>query len=160
MPPDQILAEELAAFHKRFPLVSELSDALDTLFSLARDQGLEVNRGEYILVEKAGGILRRFEVTLPVAGTYSQIRSFVLDVLGELPPPRSWILLWNEEDRRGTGNGGLRFVSFVEDLDDKRSPRTPPCHGDSPGITVWLAVQTDDRMTIALPARAFPPGSG
>ena len=38
MPPDQILAEELTAFHKRFPLVSELSDALDTLFSLAQDK--------------------------------------------------------------------------------------------------------------------------
>lgn len=115
MPPDQILAEELTAFHQRFPLVSELSDALDTLFSLAGDQGLEVNRGEYILVEKAGGILRRFEVTLPVAGTYSQIRGFVLDVLRKLPSTALVdIALERGKIAEGQAAVSLRFVFFVK----------------------------------------------
>ena len=55
MPPDQIQAEELAAFHKRFPLVSELSDALDTLFSLARDQGLGFRAWVYGVARGARG---------------------------------------------------------------------------------------------------------
>jgi hypothetical protein len=85
LPPDQMLAQELAVFQARFPTVDELANELDALFILTKDKGLELNKGEYALVEKAGGALRRFEVTLPVTGSYSQIRGLILDVLEKLP---------------------------------------------------------------------------
>ena len=115
--PDQVLAKELAAFDKRFPTVDALSDVLDALFMLAGNQGLEVNRGEYALVERAGGILRRFEVTLPVTGTYSQIRGFVLEVLHKLPSTALADLAFERgKIAEGKAMVSLRFVFFVRKL--------------------------------------------
>jgi hypothetical protein len=112
--PEQVLAQELTAFDKRFSTVDALSDGLDALFMLAGNQGLELNRGEYTLVEKAGGILRRFEVTLPVTGTYSQIRGFVLEVLEKLPSTALADLAFQRgKIAEGTAMVSLRFVFFV-----------------------------------------------
>jgi Tfp pilus assembly protein PilO len=114
VPPDQLLAEELAAFQKRFPTVHELSDQLGALFTLAREKGLEVNKGEYALVEKAGGPLRRFEATLPVTGAYSQVRDFVLVVLEKLPSiALADIALERGKVAEGRPAVNLRFVFFV-----------------------------------------------
>lgn len=114
LPPDQILAKELALFQARFPTVDELSDELDTLFTLTSDKGLELNKGEYVLVEKAGGALRRFEVTLPVTGTYSQIQGLILDVLEKLPSTAlADIALERGKVAEGQAAVILRFVFFV-----------------------------------------------
>lgn len=114
LPPDQLLAKELAAFQAKFPTVDELSDELDALFILSKDKGLETNKGEYALVEKMGGALRRFEVTLPVTGAYSQIHGLILDVLERLPS----VALADITLERGKVAEGqivviLRFVFFV-----------------------------------------------
>lgn len=114
LPPDQILAQELAVFQARFPTVDELSDELDALFILTRDKGLELNKGEYALVEKAGGALRRFEVTLPVTGTYSEIHGLILDVLEKLPSTAlADIALERGKVADGQAAVILRFVFFV-----------------------------------------------
>ncbi|HVW65292.1 MAG TPA: hypothetical protein VHB01_09760 [Nitrosospira sp.] len=114
LPPDQLLAAELAAFQKRFPTVHELSDQLGVLFVLAREKGLEVNKGEYALVEKAGGPLRRFEATLPVTGTYSQVRDLVLEILEKLPSTAlADIALERGKVAEGKPAVNLRFVFFV-----------------------------------------------
>ncbi|KIO50363.1 hypothetical protein [Nitrosospira sp. NpAV] len=114
LPPDQILAKELALFQARFPTVDELSDGLDALFILARDNGLELNKGEYALVEKTAGALRRFEVTLPVTGTYSQIHGLILEVLEKLPSTALADIAL-ERGKVGEGQAAviLRFVFFV-----------------------------------------------
>jgi hypothetical protein len=114
LPPDQILAKELAAFQARFPTVDELSDELDTLFILTKDKGLELNKGEYALVEKTGGALRRFEVTLPVTGAYSQIHGLILEVLEKLPSAAlADIALERGKVAEGQAAVILRFVFFV-----------------------------------------------
>jgi hypothetical protein len=114
LPPDQLLAKELATFQARFPTVDELSHELDTLFILTKDKGLETNKGEYALVEKDGGTLRRFEVTLPVTGTYSQIHGLILDVLERLPSAAlADITLERGKVAEGQAVVILRFVFFV-----------------------------------------------
>lgn len=114
LPPDQLLAKELATFQARFPTVDELSDELDKLFILAKDKGLETNKGEYALVEKEGGGLRRFEVTLPVTGVYSQIHGLILDALERLPSAAlADITLERGKVAEGQASVILRFVFFV-----------------------------------------------
>ena len=114
LPPDQILTQELALFQARFPTVDELPNELDALFILTRDKGLELNKGEYALVEKAGGALRRFEVTLPVTGTYSQIHGLILDVLEKIPSTAlADIALERGKVADGQATVILRFVFFV-----------------------------------------------
>lgn len=77
-------ADELRRFQGLFPPVENLADEVEHLYSLARKAGLELQRGEYRLETRKAG-LAAYRITLPVNGTYPQIRSFIDAVLGETP---------------------------------------------------------------------------
>lgn len=112
--PEQSLAAELDAFRSRFPAIDELSDQLDALFELTDKHGLTVDKGEYALVEKAGGAMRRFEVTLPVTGSYPQIQALMRDVLDQLPAAAlADVSLERDKIADGRVNATLRLVFFV-----------------------------------------------
>lgn len=108
------LARDLEDFSARFPTIVQLSGQLDALFDLAAAQGLSVNRGEYALVEKSGGQWRRFELTLPVTGTYPQVRALVSEMLAKMPALAiSDIALEREKIADGQLRATLRLVVFV-----------------------------------------------
>lgn len=112
--PEQALSADLEAFRMKFPKVDQLSDQLDALFSLCEKQGLVVDKGEYALVEKSGGALRRFEVTLPVVGSYLQVKSLLLEVLEKLPVVAvSDVAMEREKIADGRVRATLRLVFFV-----------------------------------------------
>ena len=114
MSPEQVLMAELAAFEQRFPGVENLSDQLDALFKLTRRHGLNVDKGEYVLVERPGGAMRRFEVTLPLSGTYPQIRALLLAALDKLPAAAlADVALEREKIADSRARAILRFVFFV-----------------------------------------------
>ena len=114
MQPEQVLAVELAAFEQRFPRMDQLSGQLDTLFGLTKRHGLTVDKGEYVLVERPGGAMRRFEVTLPVSGTYPQIRTLLLAALDTLPAAAlSDVVLEREKIADRHARATLRLVFFV-----------------------------------------------
>lgn len=77
-------AGELRRFYGLFPPIEQLADQLETLYGLARGARLELARGEYRL-EKHGEALWSYRVTLPLRGTYAQIRGFVGAVLVTMP---------------------------------------------------------------------------
>jgi hypothetical protein len=77
-------AEELRRFYGLFPAPERLSEELKTVYSLAREAKLELMQGEYRLEKRGGGPVA-YRITLPVRGTYSQLRSFVDLVLQEMP---------------------------------------------------------------------------
>ncbi|MFJ5446885.1 hypothetical protein ACIKP9_11645 [Methylobacillus methanolivorans] len=83
--PEQTLAQELAEFDTRFPDIQRLPDELGVLFRLAEGHGLPVVKGEYSLTEKRQGNLRRFEASVPVNGSYQEVKALVLDILDALP---------------------------------------------------------------------------
>lgn len=83
--PEQVLAQELAEFDARFPDIQHLPDELGVLFRLAEGHGLQVVKGEYSLTEKRQGNLRRFEASVPVSGSYQEVKALVLDILDALP---------------------------------------------------------------------------
>jgi len=108
------LSRDLKAFPERFPAIDQLSSQLDYLFDLAAAQGLAFNRGEYALVEKSGGQLRRFELTLPVTGTYPQVRALVLEMLAKMPALAiDDISLEREKIADGQISATFRLVLFV-----------------------------------------------
>jgi hypothetical protein len=112
--PEASLSAELVTFRMKFPTVDQLSGQLDTLFSLCEQHGLAVDKGEYALVEKSGGALRRFEVTLPVVGSYPQVRALVLEVLEKLPAAAlSDVAMEREKIADGRARATLRLVFFV-----------------------------------------------
>jgi len=78
-------AEKLALFYGAFPDAAELPNLLGKIFVAAKDQGLRLEQGEYRVVGGADSALTRFQITLPVRGSYPQIRKFVDAALEQVP---------------------------------------------------------------------------
>ncbi len=77
-------ADELRRFYQLFPPADLLADQLERLYGLARQSQLELAQGEYRLDRRDAG-LWSYRVTLPIRGTYAQIRGFVGAVLKAMP---------------------------------------------------------------------------
>jgi hypothetical protein len=78
--------ERLARFQKWFPTSDTATTDLRTIFKAAQASHLTLTRGEYSLtaIDGSGG-LQKFDVVLPVKEHYGSVKSFVADVLNELP---------------------------------------------------------------------------
>lgn len=77
-------AEQLEAFYALFPPVERLGGELDRLYGLARGSGLELLQGEYRVEKRPAGLIA-YRITLPVRGSYAQVRSFAGAVLTKMP---------------------------------------------------------------------------
>ena len=77
-------ADKLAAFYGFFPRPTDLPDLLGKVFAAGKGQGLQLERGEYRVVRDTAGGLTQFQLTLPVRGTYPQIRKFVDGAMAEV----------------------------------------------------------------------------
>ena len=75
---------ELKRFYGLFPEAAQLTDEVERLHDLARATGLDLAHAEYRLERPAAG-LWAYRATLPVRGTYAQLRSFLSAVLSEVP---------------------------------------------------------------------------
>lgn len=76
--------EDLKAFYSRFPSVERLAGELDTLYAHAKVANVQLLQGEYRM-DSGGGALAAYHVTLPVRGSYPQVRQFVGRVLKDMP---------------------------------------------------------------------------
>ena len=70
-----------ARFVAAFPAVAQRQARVATLLELAARHGLEIRRSEFQLVHDRASGLVRYTVTMPLAGTYAQLRGFVEDAL-------------------------------------------------------------------------------
>ena len=77
--------DDLASFYGFFQHASSISDVLAQVSAAAARSGVTFDSGEYRLSRETGVRLVRYEVTLPLRGTYAQVRTFVAAVLDELP---------------------------------------------------------------------------
>lgn len=77
--------DRLGAFYGAFPRPRELPDLLEKIFAAARQQTLKLEQGEYRVIRDNAGGLTQFQLTLPVRGSYPQIRKFVEGALIEVP---------------------------------------------------------------------------
>ncbi len=76
---------ELRTFYAFFPPLNALPDALQRIYAAGRGAGIDLELGEYRLTQRDGHRLARYQMTLPMKGTYAQIRTFVGKVLEEVP---------------------------------------------------------------------------
>lgn len=76
--------EELARFYALFPPIDRLADELARVYGLARKSGLELQQGEYRVERRSAGLIS-YRVSLPVRGSYHQIRAFVGALLTDVP---------------------------------------------------------------------------
>lgn len=78
-------AEQLATFYAFFPRQTSTPQWLARIYAAAAAKGVALESGDYKLDRKPGEHLARYEIVLPVKGSYSQIRSFVAEVLATVP---------------------------------------------------------------------------
>jgi Tfp pilus assembly protein PilO len=76
---------QLSNFYAFFPVIEALPEVLGKVQRAARDNGLQLEKGEYRLSQEREFPLARYQVTLPLRGTYPQVRGFVNDVLDAVP---------------------------------------------------------------------------
>jgi hypothetical protein len=77
-------ADQLEQFYALFPPVGRLGGELDRLYGLARASGLDLLQGDYRVEKRAAGLVA-YRITLPVRGSYSQVRGFAGAVLTKMP---------------------------------------------------------------------------
>jgi Tfp pilus assembly protein PilO len=78
-------AEMLSAFYQYFPPSTRLPAVLAGIFDAAKQQSLALEQGEYRVATTRVGKLIQYQITLPVRGSYPQIRKFVDAALGGEP---------------------------------------------------------------------------
>lgn len=81
----QVPQHELEDFHKQLPAQPQATVAIDRIYSLAKAERISLARGEYALGVDPKTQLARYQILLPVRGSYPQIRRFVHALLGQLP---------------------------------------------------------------------------
>ena len=77
--------EQLEQFNRNFPPLTEAPEQILKLHKIAAQNGIALDTGEYQLSRERDASLARYQVTLPLRGTYWQVRLFVAQVLAELP---------------------------------------------------------------------------
>jgi hypothetical protein len=78
-------AQKLAVFYGSFPAANALPDQLEVVYRAARQQSLALEQGEYRAAKDTLEQIMRYQITLPVRGTYPQIRKFVDGALLGVP---------------------------------------------------------------------------
>ena len=74
----------LARFYDFFMAKQEVTDHLAKIYSLAQANGLELKQGDYKVVRSKDEQITQYQISLPVAGGYNQIRSFAAQVLDKI----------------------------------------------------------------------------
>jgi Tfp pilus assembly protein PilO len=78
-------ATQLETFYAFFPNVESLPDWVGRVHTAAARNDLVLESGDYLLERRKGARLAEYQVTLPVRGSYAQIRGFVAEVLDKVP---------------------------------------------------------------------------
>jgi len=76
---------QLADFYGRLPEVKQAPEIASRLHLYASNAGLTLERGEYRPQPDASGKFIRYQIVLPVNGSYPQVRRFLGEVMRDLP---------------------------------------------------------------------------
>ncbi len=78
-------ADQLATFYAFFPAATSTPEWLAKIHAAAAAKGLQLAAGEYKVSRPANAKLARYQIILPVQGSYPQIRGFLGALLAEIP---------------------------------------------------------------------------
>ena len=79
------LGAQIAAFEKFFPAAVDINRLTAEIHQAAEKEKLVLEKGEYRLSEEQGLNLLRYQITLPVKGSYASLRGFLRRVLRDIP---------------------------------------------------------------------------
>ena len=76
---------QLAAFYQFFPSERSIPDWIEKISAIAAGNGLKLRQAEYQVIRDKTGRLLFYQITLPVKGSYPDLRSFIEGVLAAVP---------------------------------------------------------------------------
>jgi hypothetical protein len=79
------MATQLKKFYHFFPADDNKNATLAKIYSAAEHQTLILETGEYRYISNPNSKLSRYQITLPIKGSYLQIRNFVNEILAKIP---------------------------------------------------------------------------
>ena len=103
-------AEKLGAVYRYLEKPEETTDWLAKLYAIGKATGVELQSASY-RTREAGGRLERYEIVLPLTGSYPQMRDFLKRSLAEIPVlSLDQISLKREGRRDGTVQAELHLT--------------------------------------------------
>ena len=109
-PPLANTVEKLAAVYDYLRKPEQTTDWLAKLYAIGRATGVELAQASY-KTQSASGKLERYEIVVPLAGSYTQMREFLKRALAEIPVlSLDQISLKRENRRDGTVQAELRLT--------------------------------------------------
>ncbi|MFO0523616.1 MAG: hypothetical protein ACK515_24780 [bacterium] len=99
----------LDQFYAEFPAMQEIPASIRKVLEIATAQGMSLEQGQYRLAGDPGSPLMRYHLTLPVRGSYRNLRAFIEQSLAELPP-----LALDSVEFRRDAVGATELESVVE----------------------------------------------
>jgi hypothetical protein len=78
-------ALEARAMETTVPVANAAEESLRQLFQAAAKSGLSLDQGDYTLSSDKSGDIHRYQISLPVYGEYTEVRSFIARALNENP---------------------------------------------------------------------------
>ncbi len=78
-------AAQIAAFERFLPSAADINRVVGELHAAADAESLVLERGDYRLADEAGLDIQRYQITLPLKGSYTNIKSFVRRALRDIP---------------------------------------------------------------------------
>lgn len=93
LPSNQSVSEKVTQFYARFPTADSLPDMLENINLAAESHRLTLDKGDYklkLLKTRAKknsleNTLLPYEITLPIQGNYRDIRTFISELLSNMP---------------------------------------------------------------------------
>lgn len=85
MPASTTLPTKLAVFYHYFPDEKSLPDCLEIILGVAEKDKVVLTEGDYHITRDKVGKLQRYQIRLPINGSYLDIRKFLSTVLSDLP---------------------------------------------------------------------------
>lgn len=104
----------LAAFYKLLPPEQSAIQVLEKIYQTAGNESLRLTQAEYKFTRGKAGHLGSYQVSLPVRGSYIQVRKFIAKVLNTLPMVALDGISFSRETIGGTElEGRIQFTIFL-----------------------------------------------
>ena len=103
-------AEKVESVYEYLEKPEATTDWLAKLYAIGKATGVELQSANY-KTQSAGGRLQRYEIVLPLTGSYAQMRDFLKRSLAEIPVlSLDQIVLKRENRREGQVQAELRLT--------------------------------------------------
>lgn len=105
---------DLTSFYKSLPSERNATQQMRKIYQIADKQSLRLSQGEYKFTREKDAHLGSYQITLPVKGSYIQIKKFIAKAMNAMPTLALDGVTFKRETIRGTEvEAKIQFTLFL-----------------------------------------------